>query len=213
MPEEKPSLADTLHQRQMALSRWDNEGGAGPSGLQQNSIPGDAPRAVPELTNAELVQLRVRVIALENLVITLLAAGTDRQLDLAREMASYISPRPEFTQHPLTIHAASHMIDLLERAGHFRVPPASVTPYKHTSVFDENTLPAGLRQEHRTKPGVWGVIRVLDGRLRYQVIEPASEVVLEPGRPGLVLPDQPHLVEPLGSVRMQIEFYNELPNL
>jgi Domain of unknown function (DUF1971) len=28
-------------------------------------------------------------------------------------------------------------------------------PYKCTSVFDENTLPAGLRREHRTKPGVW----------------------------------------------------------
>lgn len=34
-----------------------------------------------------------------------------------------------------------------------------------TPVFDENTLPAALRREHRTKPGVWGVIRVLDGRL------------------------------------------------
>lgn len=41
-------------------------------------------------------------------------------------------------------------------------------PYKCTPVFDENTLPAGLRREHRTKPGVWGVIRVLDGRLRYR---------------------------------------------
>jgi hypothetical protein len=141
LPEEKPSLADTLHQRQMALSRWDNEGGAGPSGLQQDSIAGDAPRAVPELTNAELVQLRVRVIALENLVIALLAAGTDRQLDLAREMASNISPRPDFTQHPLTIHAASHMIDLLERAGHFRVPPASATPYKHTQCSTKTYFP------------------------------------------------------------------------
>jgi tellurite resistance-related uncharacterized protein len=61
-------------------------------------------------------------------------------------------------------------------------------PYKCTSVFDENTLPAGLRREHRTKPGVWGIIRVLEGRLRYQVLDPVSEVILEPGRPGLVSP-------------------------
>jgi len=50
-------------------------------------------------------------------------------------------------------------------------------PYKRTSVFDENTLPPGLRREHRTKPGVWGIIRVLDGRLRYQVLDPASEAI------------------------------------
>ncbi len=58
---------------------------------------------MPPLSNAELVQLQVRVIALENLMITLLADGSDRQLELAREMATYISPRAGFTHHPLTI--------------------------------------------------------------------------------------------------------------
>ena len=87
-------------------------------------------------------------------------------------------------------------------------------PYKCTPVFDEeHPEPAGLRREHRTKPGVWGVIRVLDGRLRYEVLDPASEVILEFGHPGLVLPDVPHFVEPLGPMRMQIEFYNQLPDL
>ena len=84
---------------------------------------------------------------------------------------------------------------------------------KRTSVFDENTLPAGLHRKHRTKPGVWGVIQVLDGRLRYQVLDPASEVFLERIRPGLALPDEPHLVESLRSMRMQVEFYNLLPDL
>jgi len=80
----------------------------------------EAQSEAPELTNAELVQLRIRVIALENLVISLLAEASDRQLDLAREMANFISPRPGFTHHPLTIHAATQMIGLVERAGHFR---------------------------------------------------------------------------------------------
>ena len=90
---------------------------------------------------------------------------------------------------------------------------SAAEPYKRTSVFDENTLPAGLRREHRTKPGVWGIIRVLEGRLRYQVLDPASVTILEPGHPGLVQPDEPHLVEPLGRMRMQVEFYNQLPKL
>ena len=73
---------------------------------------------------------------------------------------------------------------------------SAAEPYKRAPVFDENTLPAGLRREHRTKPGVWGIIRVLEGRLRYQVLDPASETILEPGHPGLVQPDELDLVEP-----------------
>lgn len=81
-------------------------------------------------------------------------------------------------------------------------------PYKSTPVFDENTLPAGLRREHRTKVGVWGVIRVLEGRLRYRVLDPVSETILDSKHSGLVLPDQPHSVEPLGAMRMQVDFYD-----
>lgn len=84
-------------------------------------------------------------------------------------------------------------------------------PYKSTPIFDENTLPAGLRREHRTKAGVWGVIRVLEGNLRYRVLDPVAETILDPTRPGLVLPDQPHFVEPLGAMRMQVDFYDRPP--
>lgn len=107
-------------QRQMALSRWDTEGGAGPAGPQGASPSADLPASIAELTNGELMQLRVRVIALENLVIALLAEASERQLEVAREMAAYISPRPGSTHHPLTVQAAAQMIDFIERAGHFR---------------------------------------------------------------------------------------------
>ncbi len=80
-------------------------------------------------------------------------------------------------------------------------------------MFDENTLPAALRGEHRTKAGVWGVIRVLKGRIRYRVLDPDSDTILDPDHPGLVLPDQPHFVDPLGPIRMQVEFYNQMPDL
>ena len=116
----KPDSLDHLQQRQMALSRWDNEGGARPCGPQKAKNSAEVQFEVPELTNVELVQLRVRVIALENLVISLLAEAPERQLDLVREMAAFILPRPGFTNHPLTIHAATQMIDLVERANHFR---------------------------------------------------------------------------------------------
>jgi tellurite resistance-related uncharacterized protein len=86
------------------------------------------------------------------------------------------------------------------------------SPYRSTPVFDEATLPAALRREHRTKQGVWGVIRVLDGELKLTFTETGKTQMLSPGAPGFILPDQPHLVEPQGPVRMQVDFYHECPN-
>ena len=120
MPDEKLDAMSAAQLRQRALSRWENEGGAGACGPEGRTIPGDGSLDVPPLTNAELSQLHIRVIALEGLVASLLAEATDRQLDLAREMAAYICPRRGSTDHPLTIRAATQMIDLVERAKRFR---------------------------------------------------------------------------------------------
>jgi len=110
--------------QRMPLSEWDNEGGAGRCGPKE-STAGLPPSGIPELTNTELVQLRIRVIALENLVTALLAGAPEHQHDLARSMAAQISPRSGTTPHPLTIQAASHMNELVERAIHYRdAPPA-----------------------------------------------------------------------------------------
>ena len=79
----------------------------------------------PALSNAELVQLRVRVVALENMVIALLANAPPEQQALAREMASYISPRPGYTPHTVTIHAADQMRSLVDRADRFQPMQAS----------------------------------------------------------------------------------------
>jgi hypothetical protein len=101
MPRQNSDASSQALQRQQALSRWDNEGGA--AGPVKRFAADEEQDPAPEMSNADLVALRVRVIALENLLIALLATASDQQLDLAREMASYISPRPGFTQHQLTI--------------------------------------------------------------------------------------------------------------
>ena len=89
---------------------------------------------------------------------------------------------------------------------------ASQRPYRVTPVFDQDTLPQALRNAHNTKAGVWGVIRVLEGKLRYVVVETGSAQVLSPERPGLIAPLQLHFVEPLGAMRMQVEFYDSPPH-
>jgi tellurite resistance-related uncharacterized protein len=84
-------------------------------------------------------------------------------------------------------------------------------PYRSTPVFDETTLPAGLRMEHRTKAGVWGVIHVLEGRLALTLLDQNLEKILTPEVSGMIQPEQPHSVTPLGRARMQIDFYNVAP--
>ena len=112
------SIVEATKLRRRALSKWDNEGGT-PAPVSHGT-----PAVVPDMTNAELVQLRVRVIALENLLIAVLAEGSDRQLQVARDMADCISPQPGFTQHPLTVQAAKHMTDLADRAVHLQASSA-----------------------------------------------------------------------------------------
>jgi len=95
----------------------DAVGASVPAPRQDEQPPEDSP-----LTNAELVQLRIRVIALENLVIALLADAPDRQVTLARGMATYISPRAGFTPHPITLRAADEMLSLVDRADRYLRP-------------------------------------------------------------------------------------------
>ncbi|VTU45838.1 hypothetical protein SRS16P2_00351 (plasmid) [Variovorax sp. SRS16] len=98
-----------------AISRWESEGGAAGNQAPERSTSGEVQTEVG-LTNAELVQLQIRVIALENLVTALLTDAPDQTRDLARAMATNISPRPGRTPHHLTIHAAAQMVHLVERA-------------------------------------------------------------------------------------------------
>jgi hypothetical protein len=106
MTTQDANMQNDEERRRLDLSIWEHEG--------------PALTILPALTNTELAQLRVRVIALENVVISLLTQSSDRQLDRVRDVAAYIAPRPGVTPHPLTIRAAAEMVHLVERARHFR---------------------------------------------------------------------------------------------
>jgi tellurite resistance-related uncharacterized protein len=84
-------------------------------------------------------------------------------------------------------------------------------PYRSTPVFDETTLPAALRARHNTKAGVWGMVCVLEGRVKLTYLDPPAERILETGMTGLLLPQQDHFVEPLGPMKMRVDFYDSPP--
>ncbi len=99
MPDE-PNNQSRVQLRIRALSRWESEGGAPERRADVHPVADHMPSDHPQLSNAELVQLRVRVIALENVVTALLSQADEPELRRARDMAAYISPRPGFTHHP-----------------------------------------------------------------------------------------------------------------
>ena len=89
----------------------------------------------------------------------------------------------------------------------------SYRPYKSTPIFDQDSLPDALRREHRTKPGVWGVIRVLNGTLRLHFKDGKDMIELSRETPGLIQPEETHWVEPVGPMTMRVDFHDAPPRL
>jgi tellurite methyltransferase len=83
--------------------------------------------------------------------------------------------------------------------------PPGAAEYKRTAAFTEETLPAALRADHQTKAATWARIVVESGELDYHVRGRVHHLV--PGLPGLVEPEVPHHVTPIGAVRVHVEFY------
>ncbi len=126
--------------RLRALARWDNEGGAtalpvpsavqtpvqrlaqtaAPPGTAAASVGAAADEGARSGNEVESQHLHSRLIALENLVISLLALGNKQQLALAREMADHITTRAGTAPHRLTTQASTQMVHLVGRALWFR---------------------------------------------------------------------------------------------
>ena len=86
--------------------------------------------------------------------------------------------------------------------------PAEVSSFAQSPEFTEDSTPKNLKKEHRTSAGIWGKIVVLEGRLRYRILEPeARDEELSPQTPGIVEPEIAHEVKALGKVRFYVEFY------
>lgn len=86
--------------------------------------------------------------------------------------------------------------------------PNNVSRYGRSPEFNQSSIPESLRTSHRTKAGTWAKIVVVEGKLKYRIVERAvADTELTPGRPGIVEPDVLHLVEPVAKVRFFLEFY------
>lgn len=85
--------------------------------------------------------------------------------------------------------------------------PDALRLVRSTPAFDAETMPAGLRRDHRVAAGTWGRIVVDDGRLSFTArTSPPIEALLDKGSVQAIPPEVVHAVEPQGDVRFRIEF-------
>ena len=90
--------------------------------------------------------------------------------------------------------------------------PTSLPPgylmYARSPDFTPENLPDALRAGHTTKAGVWGLLRVTAGAVRFAMEPPRDEVVVARVGETVVIPTQlRHHVEFVEPGRFHVEFY------
>jgi tellurite resistance-related uncharacterized protein len=73
--------------------------------------------------------------------------------------------------------------------------------------FDAETLPRGLRQTHRVGESTWGLLRVIEGSVRFSMeTDPPIEVQLDAGAQQPIPPMVPHRLTLDGPVVLTVDF-------
>lgn len=86
--------------------------------------------------------------------------------------------------------------------------PAGLSAYRVVGPFDSESLPEGLLREHRLKEGVWGLLHLLEGNVRFVWDDAGGgEVVLAAPTEMVVPPTVPHHLEHDGDFRLTITFH------
>ena len=74
--------------------------------------------------------------------------------------------------------------------------PPGLACTRRTPLFTQETVPSALLSAHRVKSGVWGLLRVERGRVRYCLdVEPAEALVVAEGGKVAIEPEALHHVE------------------
>jgi hypothetical protein len=85
--------------------------------------------------------------------------------------------------------------------------PDALSTVRVAGPFDADTLPMGLRRDHRVADRTWGLVRVLDGRARLTLdTAPVIDRELVAGDAQPIPPGVTHAVHVDGHVRLVVEF-------
>ena len=85
--------------------------------------------------------------------------------------------------------------------------PDRLRVLRSAGPFDEETLPSGLRGDHRLADGTWGRLRVIKGVVRFRFVsDEPSDVRLREGHEQAIPPTVVHRVTPEGPMEIVIDF-------
>lgn len=92
---------------------------------------------------------------------------------------------------------------------HHHSLPLGLIRYTTTPQFTRQTVPASLLSAHKLKEGVWGLLRVTSGRIRYCLDRsPSISEVVATGKAAVIEPEVLHHVELLDcDSSFFVEFY------
>ena len=123
----------------------------------------------------------------------------------------HVRHRPPFQERPWVLSVAGRA----ERVGaELDCPlcdraelPGGLKVAGRAGPFDAATLPAGLRRAHRVADRTWGLLRVLEGSVRFGLeTEPPLDVVLAAGATQPIPPGIDHAVSLEGPVRLAVDY-------
>ena len=93
----------------------------------------------------------------------------------------------------------------METAGEGLPPNARFV--RATAEMTVETVPPGLRRAHRIADGVWGLLTVSSGTVRFVLEETTDIVEVGAGGSHVIAPGVRHHVDPSDDARFLIEFY------
>jgi tellurite resistance-related uncharacterized protein len=92
-----------------------------------------------------------------------------------------------------------------------RVPmkqlPDNVSSYNKSQTYTDKTTPGMMKNDHRTRAGVWAKIIVMKGAVIYLIEDDPEPHTLTPDNPGIIEPVVFHKIDPQPGTKFHLEFF------
>ena len=89
--------------------------------------------------------------------------------------------------------------------------PSGFEAYGRSPDFTPDNMPSRLKSAHATKAGTWGLLRVLEGKILFQLEAPFEGEQLAAAGDNIVIESEvPHHVEFVEPGRFFVEFYRRV---
>ncbi len=91
--------------------------------------------------------------------------------------------------------------------------PEGLDMLRSTPSWDAGSMPPGLRKEHRLAAGIWAVLTVEEGEVRFRspALSGAADVTVAAGSTQAVPPEAPHTVELAPGTRFHLDILRVIP--